>query len=92
MNDDWRLWDQMTYLYRSTIKFSTFRAKSLEDHAHCAFCWEEISEFPYTQNAGYCTLDERHWICATCFHDFKDMFEWTLVNPADETASDDSPF
>jgi hypothetical protein len=34
-----------------------------------------------TLHEGYCTIDNYHWICETCFHDFKDMFKWKVVKP-----------
>lgn len=45
-------------------------------HQHCAFCWEKAltdkdCEF-------YCTPDYRYWICSSCFHDFRDKFQWTV--------------
>lgn len=83
MEDEWRLWQQRPWLQRAKIKYAVFHATERNDHEHCEFCWEKISEFPETQHAGYCTLDEHYWICETCFHDFKEMFEWTLVESAD---------
>lgn len=85
MNDDWRLDDQLTYLHGKKIKYASFHTKGKNDHEHCEFCWEKISELPGTQHFGYCTLDRYYWICTECFNDFKDMFQWTLVpNPNDE--------
>lgn len=84
MSDDWRLKDQMTYLYGKKIKYAVFHQKGRNDHEHCEFCWEKISELPKTQHAGYCTLDGQRWICEACFHDFKDMFQWIVVDGPDE--------
>ena len=43
------------------------------DHEHCYFCWKKIVE----DDIAYC-LDSNpeHWICETCFDDFKDRFGW----------------
>ena len=27
---------------------------------------------------GYCTQDEEHWVCETCYRDFKDLFKWKI--------------
>ena len=43
-------------------------------HEHCDFCWEKaMTDIICT---FYCTKDMNHWICETCFHDFKDKFKW----------------
>ncbi|HEX5012051.1 MAG TPA: hypothetical protein VFY71_16820 [Planctomycetota bacterium] len=56
------------------------------DHDHCSFCWTKfaVEPGPDILHAGYCTLDEYHWICPTCFHDFKGQFEWRVA-PAEQT-------
>ena len=28
---------------------------------------------------GYCTLDDYRWICARCFADFQELFDWRLT-------------
>ena len=43
-------------------------------HEHCEFCWEKAdiqvtSEF-------YCTEDMYYWVCAECFKDFAEQFNW----------------
>ena len=42
------------------------------------FCWDKISEEKEDLNFGYCMEDEHHWVCETCFNDFKDMFKWKV--------------
>ena len=51
------------------------------DHDHCSFCWTEfaVEERPDVLHEGYCTLNEYHWICADCFEDFKERFDWRVV-------------
>ncbi|MBQ7335385.1 MAG: hypothetical protein IJW92_02795 [Clostridia bacterium] len=49
-------------------------------HEHCEFCWDKA--MTNIEGEFYCTKDMRFWICAQCFHDFKDQFGWT-VKPAD---------
>jgi hypothetical protein len=29
---------------------------------------------------GYPTVDDYYWICPTCFEDFKDMFNWKVID------------
>jgi hypothetical protein len=30
-------------------------------------------------NEGYSTENAHHWICKDCFADFREQFEWTVV-------------
>lgn len=50
-------------------------------HEHCAFCWEKA----LTDKACefYCTEDMKHWICAGCFRDLHEKFNWQ-VRPAED--------
>ena len=76
---DWRLIDQQEYLQGKQLKRKCFRESSRSDHVHCEFCWEKISDFENCVHEGYCTLDEKHWICSQCFQDFQEMFAWSIV-------------
>jgi hypothetical protein len=51
------------------------------DHDHCAFCWAKfmVEDLPDVLHEGYCTLDEYHWICETCFRDFQASLEWQIT-------------
>jgi hypothetical protein len=58
------------------------------EHDHCSFCWSTFMSAEVTKddaeiiNAGYTIArPERStfWICARCFDDFRDRFEWTVV-------------
>lgn len=80
MQKDWRLTNQMNYLYRATLKKSVFKASATNDHEHCEFCWDKFGENEGSQHLGYCTLDRYHWICNECFQDFREQFEWHLVD------------
>lgn len=79
MQNDWRLANQMNYLYRVSLKKVVFRASDTNDHEHCEFCWVKFGEGKESKKSGYCTLDGYHWICNECFQDFKELFEWNLV-------------
>ena len=83
-NNDWRLTCQEDYLMNAALKRVTHYKKHSEkwDHEHCDFCWAKFMEGDYADvlHEGYCTLDEKHWICEQCFQDFKDMFKFTIVD------------
>ena len=81
---DWRLQAQHKYLQGVPLVRRTYRryAKNPDwDHDHCAFCWAKFVEgvAPDALQVGYCTPDEYHWVCDTCFHDFKDQFGWQVA-------------
>lgn len=75
-NKDWRLTNQMNYLYRKKLQKTIFEPyKKGWEHEHCEFCSERIDS---DNQCVYATEDKYNWICKECFEDFKDMFEWTL--------------
>lgn len=75
MSDDWRLANQMKYLYRKKLIRTLFERENEEwDHEHCQFCCDKISE----SEMAYATENKYYWICPECFGDFKEMFEWTV--------------
>ena len=86
MEIDWRITNQMNYLYRAALKKAVFSRTATNDHEHCEFCWNKFSEERGLLHSGYCTLDQYRWICEQCFHDFKDQFEWAVVD--DTVAAD----
>lgn len=76
MENDWRLTNQMNYLFRVTLKKAIFKETAKNDHEHCEFCWDKFGDDKDQLKSGYCTLDRYHWICNTCFGDFRKQFEW----------------
>lgn len=80
-NGDWRLNGQMRYLNNAVLKRICF-IPSVDElyHKHCAFCWDKFSDEPGTLKFGYSTLDNKHWICEVCYKDFKELFNWSIVN------------
>ena len=83
---DWRRRGQEDYLLGKTLLHRTYRqypANPSWDHDHCEFCWAKfmVGDDPDVLHVGYCTEDEYHWICETCFEDFKEEFRWR-VGPA----------
>ena len=79
--DDWRIMGQEKYLTGVKLWFKQYKKYSERwDHDHCAFCFEKFYEQPGFLHQGYCTENEYHWICENCFNDFKDMFNWVVIN------------
>ncbi len=75
--NDWRRQGQEKYLKDKHLVFrqySPFRVGW--DHDHCEFCGRKFSNSPNDLGEGYSTNDGYHWICQTCFEDFKSEFGW----------------
>ena len=80
-SDDWRLRNQENYLRGVTLHWSMWtETRPGWDHDHCAFCFAEIadSRHPKAMHEGYTDAEDYHWICMTCFDDFKELFDWRL--------------
>jgi len=79
-SSDWRLGGQERFLKGVTLVKRRYRRSSNPnwDHAHCAFCWAKfmVEDHPGVLHEGYSTEDDYHWVCPTCFADFREMFEW----------------
>ena len=75
MSNDWRLLKQQEYLMNAKLKKMQYTKPSEKwDHDQCAFCWDKFSENSKDLQQGYCTPDQKYWICDECFNDFKEMF------------------
>lgn len=80
--EDWRMMGQEDYLKGVTLSWSKYTAYTETwTHDHCEFCGAEFIEEdqPGTFQFGYTTEDRYRWICEQCFGDFKDRFEWKVV-------------
>lgn len=80
--DDWRLSGQEGYLAGAALRWKSWSPRSQEwDHDHCVFCQAKFAQLgvPDELHAGFTTTDDYHWICETCFGDFKERFQWTLA-------------
>jgi len=86
--NDWRLRNQQKWLQGAVLTHRAFESYDGRDHEHCEFCWAKFmtGDYPDVLHSGYCTLDLHHWICDPCFHDFRDMFQWTLTPDATSKA------
>lgn len=82
-DDDWRLTGQEAYLSGVPLCWRTYEDRSENsDHDHCEFCFAKFAEadcIPDALHVGYATLDGYRWICQQCFDDFRQRFEWTVV-------------
>jgi len=77
MKNDWRLTNQLNYLKGKRLIYSNFKQKSPKwDHDHCEFCMKKLDR---PEQKAYSTPDYYRWICEECFEDFKEMFEWNVV-------------
>ena len=84
--NDWRLSVPHDDLQGKMVIYEKFKPVGDWDHEHCEFCWNKFGEERGLLHSGYCTLDQYRWICEQCFHDFKDQFEWAVVD--DTVAAD----
>ena len=76
--EDWRLNGQERYLYKKKLCKKNFESSDSFYHAHCDFCWAKFSVYAEDLHSGFCTEDEYHWVCDTCFNDFKESFQWDI--------------
>lgn len=78
--NDWRLTFQEQYLKNAELQKNKYvKFSETWDHDHCAFCWDKFSECEGDIHIGYCTLDKKYWICEECYNDFKEMFNFKIV-------------
>jgi hypothetical protein len=88
-DDDPRLNGQERFLQGAILRWSLYTQPSETwDHDHCEFCWSRFAEqragYQDAQQYGFTTDDRFRWICKTCFDDFKDRFEWGVVDETDD--------
>jgi hypothetical protein len=81
-DNDWRITNQAKYLHGVTVQYRCYQKPNAEwDHEHCSFCWAKFMDEadlhaqPDALHEGYLTEDN-HWICTTCFNDFREQFDW----------------
>ena len=81
--DDWRLHvGNKPELYASlTWSFKKWtQTRPHWNHDHCEFCQIKLSdsEIDEVMHEGWTDNDEYHWICVTCFNDFRDLYRWKV--------------
>lgn len=80
--DDWRRQGQELFLKGKKLilrEYYSFRPGW--DHDHCEFCGVKFSQ--QGVKIGYSTEDGYHWICQSCFSDFRDEFNWQIEDGVD---------
>jgi hypothetical protein len=83
--DDWRLGNQADWLQGVEVRRTEYKQPSKEwDHDHCEFCWAKFTEHPYSEEptlqVGYVAGQFNHWICEKCFGDFRERFQWRVID------------
>ena len=84
---------QERYLRSATLRWKTYHRWSEHwTHDHCEFCGtifltpDDPHREPDALHEGYATVahgefpDDYHWICAKCYADFNDIFDWEVVS------------
>jgi len=92
-SNDWRLTNQANYLMNACLRYKPYQKPSEHwDHDHCAFCWAKFMDatdpnvMPNALHEGYTLVnhakfpDDYHWVCITCFKDFKEKFQWKVIS------------
>ncbi len=81
---DWRVETYNGYLNGQTFTLQKFVSTPTNDHEHCVFCWQKITDLKIDDcdTEGYCTFysktGQTNWICKNCFNDFKERFNFKL--------------
>ncbi len=83
--DDWRLdgIDDDYFLIGETLIKHNYETIGTNDHDHCEFCFSKFSFLDGDLHFGYSTTDNYTWICEECFNDFKELFNWTVIEKSD---------
>jgi hypothetical protein len=78
--DDWRLQGQERFLKGKALQWKKYApSRDGWEHDHCEFCSAKFSVTATDAlREGYVTLDNYHWICPSCFADFREMFAWVV--------------
>ena len=77
--DDWRRQGQERYLRGVRLvdrAYHPFRPDW--EHDHCEFCGAKFSLEEGDLHRGFSTSDGYHWVCPSCFQDFREEFGWDL--------------
>ncbi len=88
--DDWRLsgWYEGE-LDGKTFEYKKFVTEGTNDHEHCVFCFQKITDLdmPDVDKYGYYATDADsvscRWICKQCFNDFAELFGFCVATYED---------
>ena len=84
LGNDWRLDGYDGYLNEATFALEKFLTVDNNDHEHCVFCWQKITDLNIegSDKEGYCTKCEEtgqtQWVCKDCFNEFKNLFNFKV--------------
>jgi hypothetical protein len=81
VDPDWRLHGHERHLAAARVRHAQYRSSSEHwDHDHCAFCSLKLSKQADVDvaRAGWQTEDGYHWICDTCFADFRERLGFVV--------------
>ncbi len=82
--NDWRLDMYDGYLDGTTFILEKFVSTENNDHEHCVFCMQKISDLNIEdcETEGYRTVYEptgqSQWICKECFDEFKKKLDFKV--------------
>lgn len=81
--NDWRLLNDVQHLTNQEIDPVNGEdiIEHLSDLEKCRFCWDKAND--NKKGFWYLPLDKSCCICENCFNDFKELFEWTLLDGCD---------
>ena len=84
--DDPRVTSQERFIQGATFERRAWSSQKPDwDHDHCEFCWVHFGDHVFSDDAdtqleGWRTPDGDHWVCRTCFADFRDAFQFHALN------------
>lgn len=86
---DWRIIGNEEFFKDVTLIHQKYRRYKLNpewDHDHCSFCRAKfmVEDYPDVLHQGYATENDYYWVCENCFIDFKEMFNWTVIERLEE--------
>ncbi|MFT5748083.1 MAG: hypothetical protein ACI9XO_004893 [Paraglaciecola sp.] len=82
--NDWRRQGQEDYLKNKALIKRIYNSyREGWDHDHCEFCGDKFSTDESDLHIGYSILNGYHWICETCFLDFRNEFNWEIKQEVD---------
>ena len=79
MKKPWYLieYEEKEYLHKKELRKKDFTNDG--DHRHCELCWNRFSSYEKDLHIGYYEPCSKSWICESCYNDFKDLFEWGVI-------------
>ena len=80
--NDWR--EELLYTVDETQGYSfkkiAYHSTEKSDHEHCSICFTKIGDDEHCQceHIGFFCKETGDWLCASCFDDFKTLFNWSI--------------